>query len=507
MLGIGDTVDDDLERSSYVGVVVAIAGNLCISIALNVQKHVHNHLARLKSNQSMHFSVSSSSEMLRANRNGRSFGATGRVSSTQLAAQDASQDSPIPPMTPESTFGDDGTHAETSYVNVPTWWLGMGLMLLGELGNFAAYGFAPAVLVAPLGTIALISNAIIAPLFLGESFRMRDFLGILFATFGTVIIVVTEEPVLSPGDIVEAIIQPQFIVYTIIMAAVAIALSYTSAKSSLSSRFILIDIELVAIFGGFTVLSTKALSSLMNTNFLSIVTYPITYLMLFVLVSTALLQVRYLNHALARFDSTEVIPTDFVLFTISTIVRSALLYPDFNRMTEFAIASCLFGVSCMFGGVFLITGQRHSDEVGSKLRRRSARGSDVLIDHHSNRSSEDAPFLGDLAEFEEPAEGDNVGIIGLGFGVDQMNDLRRLGRGARVSFSLSPATAINIGWDEDVLRSRASNLALSSSAGSGHTSRNVLFGQIIRNYVDAHETPPPRSTPPHSSSVLSDHDA
>ncbi|KAI8802626.1 magnesium transporter NIPA-domain-containing protein [Cladochytrium replicatum] len=500
---------DHSERASYIGVVVAIAGNLCISIALNVQKHVHNHLARLKSNQSMHLSVSGSSEMLRANGNGRSYGATGRASRQGLAAQNAPQEGPMPPMTPESTFGDDGTHGETSYVEVPTWWLGMGLMLLGELGNFAAYGFAPAVLVAPLGTIALISNAIIAPLFLGESFRMRDFLGILLATFGTVIIVVvssqTEEPVLSPGDIIEAIIQPQFIVYTIIMAAGAISLSYISAvKLSLSSRFILIDIGLVAIFGGFTVLSTKALSSLINTNFFLIVTYPITYLMLFVLVSTALLQVRYLNHALARFDSTEVIPTNFVLFTISTIIGSALLYHDFNRMTEFAIVSCLFGVFCMFGGVFLITGQRHSDD--PKLRRRNSRGSDVLIDHHSNRSSEDAPFLGDFAEFEEPADGDNVGVLGLGLGVDQMNELRRLGRGARVSFSLSPATAVNIGWDEDVLRSRSSNLSLGSSAGSAHNSRNVLFGQIIRNYVEAHAASPPRSTPPRSSSVLSEHE-
>jgi Magnesium transporter NIPA len=30
-------------------------------------------------------------------------------------------------------------------------------MFVGELGNFAAYGFAPAILVAPLGTVALVS--------------------------------------------------------------------------------------------------------------------------------------------------------------------------------------------------------------------------------------------------------------------------------------------------------------------------------------------------------------
>lgn len=60
--------------------------------------------------------------------------------------------------------------------------------------------------------------------------------------------------------------------------------------------------------------------------------YPITYLLLFVLVFTAVIQIKYLNKALQRFDSTEVIPTQFVLFTISAITGSAVLYHDFENM-------------------------------------------------------------------------------------------------------------------------------------------------------------------------------
>lgn len=51
---------------------------------------------------------------------------------------------------------------------------GMILMALGEMGNFGAYFFAPASLVAPLGTVTVVSNALIAPLCLGEAFRRRD---------------------------------------------------------------------------------------------------------------------------------------------------------------------------------------------------------------------------------------------------------------------------------------------------------------------------------------------
>ena len=46
----------------------------------------------------------------------------------------------------------------------------------------------------------------------------------------------------------------------------------------------------------------------------------ITYVMILVLVSTAVLQVKYLNKSLANFSSTKVIPTNFVLFTTSTII-------------------------------------------------------------------------------------------------------------------------------------------------------------------------------------------
>ena len=45
------------------------------------------------------------------------------------------------------------------YTRNPLWWLGLALMVLGEVGNFSAYGFAPASLVAPLGTTTVIGES------------------------------------------------------------------------------------------------------------------------------------------------------------------------------------------------------------------------------------------------------------------------------------------------------------------------------------------------------------
>lgn len=43
-----------------------------------------------------------------------------------------------------------------SYLAEPLWWAGMLTMVVGEVANFAAYAFAPAILVTPLGALSII---------------------------------------------------------------------------------------------------------------------------------------------------------------------------------------------------------------------------------------------------------------------------------------------------------------------------------------------------------------
>ncbi|KAJ2996202.1 hypothetical protein HDV02_006730 [Globomyces sp. JEL0801] len=250
-----------------IGVTVAIVGNVCISCALNIQKYVHN-------------SLSDQPEQL--------------------------------------TETGDGVQNTQSYLQSKLWWVGMALMIFGELGNFAAYGFAPPVLVAPLGTVALISNTIIAPMFLGERFRVQDFIGMLFSIAGTICILAvstnTQEPTLTAGDIESLISQPLFICYFILnVIVVSILLQYSDTE--IGKKYIFIDLLIASMFGGFTVLSVKAVSSLLNLYFYGLLQYWVSYLCIFITASTAVTQIHFLNKALSSFDSVEVIPTNFVLFT------------------------------------------------------------------------------------------------------------------------------------------------------------------------------------------------
>jgi len=118
---------------------------------------------------------------------------------------------------------------------------------------------------------------------------------------------------------------------------------------------------MLVTIGGYTVLSTKGVSSLLSLSFYKMFTYPIAYLLVFVLVTTAVLQIKYLNKSLQRFDSTQVIPTQFVLFTTSAIVGSAILYNDFDEMDFNKGLNFLTGCCMTFLGVYFITSHRDKD--------------------------------------------------------------------------------------------------------------------------------------------------
>lgn len=272
------------------------------------------------------------------------------------------------PPSPE-LWEEEGT--ESDYLRSKIWWSGFILMNIGETGNFISYAFAPASVVAPLGTFALIANCFFAPLILKERFRVHDLAGILCAMIGAITVVLSTPssdegpPPLTPDALIAAISQRSFVVFTIIYLVGAVVLVGLS-EGGFGRRIVVVDVGLCAIFGGFTVLATKAISTLLTEEWGKIFAEWITYPLLAVLVITGILQIRFLNRALKRFDSKIVIPTQFVLFTLSAVTGSAVLYKDFQRATFHQMVTFTYGCGATFAGVFIIAwanGNNH-EEVG-----------------------------------------------------------------------------------------------------------------------------------------------
>ncbi|KAL5487821.1 hypothetical protein ACEPAI_5929 [Sanghuangporus weigelae] len=265
-------------------------------------------------------------------------------------------------------FAEPKIHEENEgdYLKSKLWWLGLILMAIGEMGNFISYGFAPASVVAPLGTFALIANCFFAPLMLKERFRKRDLLGILLAILGAITVVLSassSDRRLDPDALIHAITQRPFMVLAAIYAGGAAFLVSLSSQR-LGQQHVWVDVGACALFGGFTVLSTKAFSSLLAREWVALFKEWITYPVLAVLIGTGIGQIRYLNRALMKFDSKVVIPAQFVFFNISAIVGSAVLYGDFRSATLHQMVTFLYGCGATFAGVFMLTWSSNGAEHG-----------------------------------------------------------------------------------------------------------------------------------------------
>lgn len=410
--------------SSFIGIVTAIVGNVLISFALNTQRYAHMRLSRERDERDER---SRTERKIRRKKVPRGYGTQDEIAEHRAEAhRKAEQHGPVPaeeevdetePLIPsvdsldtrkmsgsssaEDEDSEEGSESEDdetkskSYLSSPIWWVGIAMMTIGEAGNFLAYGFAPASIVSPMGVVALVSNCLIAPLLLHERFRWRDGVGVVVAVAGCVTVVLSasdSNPKLDPDSIWHLITRWEFETYLGITIFLIIALCVASNK--FGERTILIDLGLVGLFGGYTALSTKGVASLLSNTIWRVVTFPITYLLVAVLVGTAVMQIKYVNRALQRFDATMVIPTQFVMFTLSVIIGSAILYRDFERTTTQQAIKFVGGCALTFLGVYFITSGRNNDSRDDNDSEGEGEEGISLIDeerrHHEVRERDDA---------------------------------------------------------------------------------------------------------------------
>lgn len=81
-----------------------------------------------------------------------------------------------------------------AYLKTPLWWAGIITMVVGEIANFAAYAFAPAILVTPLGALSVLIGAVLGSYFLGEQLGVLGRIGCAICLVGSVVIVLHAPP-------------------------------------------------------------------------------------------------------------------------------------------------------------------------------------------------------------------------------------------------------------------------------------------------------------------------
>ncbi|XP_059453440.1 probable magnesium transporter NIPA4 [Corylus avellana] len=245
-----------------------------------------------------------------------------------------------------------------SYLYEPLWWVGMITMIVGEIANFAAYAFAPAILVTPLGALSIIISAALARVILREKLHIFGVLGCALCVVGSTTIVLhapQEREIESVTEVWDLATEPAFLLYaSLVIAAVFIIIIYFMPQYG--QTHIMVYIGVCSLVGSLSVMSVKALGIALKLTFsgMNQLVYPQTWAFTVVVITCVITQMNYLNKALDTFNTAVVSPIYYVMFTSLTILASVIMFKDWDRQNPTQIVTEMCGFVTILSGTFLL---------------------------------------------------------------------------------------------------------------------------------------------------------
>ncbi|KAL8553029.1 hypothetical protein ACS0TY_001634 [Phlomoides rotata] len=245
-----------------------------------------------------------------------------------------------------------------TYLLQPLWWAGMITMIVGEVANFVAYIYAPAVLVTPLGALSIIISAVLAHFMLKERLRQMGILGCVSCIVGSVVIVIHAPQEHTPASVQEVWIlatQPAFLVYvTVTLSIVGVLMLHF--EPAYGQTNILVYLGICSLMGALTVVSIKAIGIAIKLTLegMNQFRYPYAWVFLSVTVVCVITQLNYLNKALDTFNAAMVSPIYYVMFTTLTITASAIMFKDWSGQNMSSITSEICGFITVLSGTIIL---------------------------------------------------------------------------------------------------------------------------------------------------------
>ncbi|XP_077447588.1 magnesium transporter NIPA2-like isoform X2 [Stigmatopora argus] len=294
----------------------------------------------------------------------------------------------------------DGGHG---YLRDGLWWSGLLTMGVGEACNFAAYVFASATLVTPLGALSVLcryvrcqvwlhalvcvarysislacaQSAILSSFLLGETLNVLCKMGCALCVLGSVLLVIhapQEQEVMSLGEMSHLLMQPGFVAYmSCVSTACAILMWLSCLRPAVSRAYVLPDVAVCSLLGAFTVSSVKGLAAAIRTalhDATAALSSPLTWTLLVTLLAAVVTQVHFLNKSLDTFGPLLVYPAYYVTFTTVVLVTSTVLLGEWSRLAAADAVTVVGAFLVMAEGVAML--QLFKDA-------RVTRGADVIV--------------------------------------------------------------------------------------------------------------------------------
>ncbi|XP_061540755.1 magnesium transporter NIPA2 isoform X1 [Phycodurus eques] len=295
-----------------------------------------------------------------------------------------------------------GGHA---YLKEWLWWAGLLSMGAGEAANFAAYAFAPATLVTPLGALSVLVSAVLSSYFLSERLNLHGKLGCLLSVLGSTSMVIhapKEEEISSLEDMARKLVDPGFFIFATAVVTVVLVLILAVAPRHGQTN-ILVYISICSLIGSLSVSCVKGLGIAIKeaVGGVNVARTPLPWLLLLGLVACVGTQINFLNKALDIFNTSLVTPIYYVFFTTSVLTCSAVLFKEWRHMGAADVIGTLAGFLTIVAGIFLLHAFKDVNVSLAALAatavrkdQRNANGTYQLLcsDEHGANEEHDTPF-------------------------------------------------------------------------------------------------------------------
>ncbi|XP_059617082.1 magnesium transporter NIPA2 [Phlebotomus argentipes] len=259
------------------------------------------------------------------------------------------------------------------YLKEWIWWAGLICMGVGEAANFAAYAFAPASLVTPLGALSVIVAAVMSSKFLNEKLNLLGKLGCFLCIIGSVIIVIHSPKEVEVEDLdilLDKLQDTSFLIYVLVIISVSLMIAvYFGPRFGHSN--VIFYVLLCSSIGSLTVMSCKALGLCIRdviTGRSQDFSTAMPYILIITTVIFIGIQMNYLNRALDIFNTSIVTPVYYVIFTTLVIVASAILFKEWRHMSASDVIGDLCGFFVVIVAIVLLNAFKDMDVALSDVR-------------------------------------------------------------------------------------------------------------------------------------------
>ncbi|XP_054263935.1 magnesium transporter NIPA2-like [Macrosteles quadrilineatus] len=245
------------------------------------------------------------------------------------------------------------------YLKEWVWWAGLITMGIGEAANFAAYAFAPASLVTPLGALSVLVASVLASKFLNEKLNLLGKLGCFLCVLGSTVIVIhapKEEEIESMETLLLKLQEPGFILYVLLVVIVT-TLIVLHIGPRYGHRHVCVYVALCSAIGSLTVMACKGLGLGIKetiTGSQNELGNWLTWSFLVLVVVFISIQMNYLNKALDLFNTGIVTPVYYVMFTTLVITASAILFKEWVHLSAEDILGNICGFLVIIVGIVLL---------------------------------------------------------------------------------------------------------------------------------------------------------